>query len=135
MVELEFQYKTKELIDSLKNICAHYGLGNDGNEFKIITQTFLYKFLNDKFAYEAKKIDEKVAGVDKWEEALLAMSEDELEMLRQEGFVRVMINGQLRNLEEEIVLDKKKKHDISICFYLKHHYKSIFRSKTLSNNT
>ena len=60
MVELEFQYKTKELIDSLKNICAHYGLGNDGNEFKIITQTFLYKFLNDKFAYEAKKIDEKV---------------------------------------------------------------------------
>lgn len=82
MVELEFRDKTKALIDSLKNICAHYGLGNDGNEFKIITQTFLYKFLNDKFAYEAKKIDEKVANSDKWEEALVAMSEDELEMLQ-----------------------------------------------------
>lgn len=82
MVELEFQQKTKELIDSLKNICAHYGLGNDGNEFKIITQTFLYKFLNDKFAYEAKKIDKKVAKAEKWEEALVAMSEDELEMLQ-----------------------------------------------------
>ncbi len=82
MVELEFQQKTKELIDSLKNICAHYGLGNDGNEFKIITQTFLYKFLNDKFAYEAKKIDEKVASAEKWEEVLSAMSEDELEMLQ-----------------------------------------------------
>lgn len=82
MVELEFQQKTKALIDSLKNICAHYGLGNDGNEFKIITQTFLYKFLNDKFAYEAKKIDEKVANTEKWEEALVAMSEDELEMLQ-----------------------------------------------------
>ena len=82
MVELEFQYKTKELIDSLKNICAHYGLGNDGNEFKIITQTFLYKFLNDKFAYEAKKIDEKVANAEKWEEVLSSMSEDELEMLQ-----------------------------------------------------
>lgn len=82
MVELEFQQKTKELIDSLKNICAHYGLGNDGNEFKIITQTFLYKFLNDKFAYEAKKIDEKVAHAEKWEEVLSAMSEDELEMLQ-----------------------------------------------------
>lgn len=82
MVELEFQQKTKELIDSLKNICAHYGLGNDGNEFKIITQTFLYKFLNDKFAYEAKKIDEKVARSEKWEEVLSAMSEDELEMLQ-----------------------------------------------------
>ena len=82
MVELEFQQKAKALIDSLKNICAHYGLGNDGNEFKIITQTFLYKFLNDKFAYEAKQIDEKVASSEKWEEALVAMSEDELEMLQ-----------------------------------------------------
>ncbi|MGY2436566.1 SAM-dependent DNA methyltransferase, partial [Escherichia coli] len=78
MVELEFQHKTKELIDSLKNICAHYGLGNDGNEFKIITQTFLYKFLNDKFAYEGKKIDEKIANAEKWEEVLSSMSEDEL---------------------------------------------------------
>lgn len=82
MVELEFRDKTKALIDSLKNICAHYGLGNDGNEFKIITQTFLYKFLNDKFAYEAKKIDEKVANAGKWEEALVAMSDGELEMLQ-----------------------------------------------------
>ncbi|WP_300319562.1 class I SAM-dependent DNA methyltransferase [Idiomarina sp.] len=82
MVELEFQQKTKALIDSLKNICAHYGLGNDGNEFKIITQTFLYKFLNDKFAYEAKQIDEKVANSEKWEDALVAMSEDDLEMLQ-----------------------------------------------------
>ena len=57
MVELEFKAKTQELIDGLKSICANYGLGNDGNEFKIITQIFLYKFLNDKFAYEAKKID------------------------------------------------------------------------------
>lgn len=82
MVELEFQQQTKELIDSLKSICANYGLGNDGNEFKIITQTFLYKFLNDKFAYEAKKLDEKVASADKWENVLIQMSEEELEMLQ-----------------------------------------------------
>ncbi len=82
MIEIAFQQKTKELIDSLKNICAHYGLGNDGNEFKIITQTFLYKFLNDKFAYEAKRIDDKVASAKKWEDVLVAMSEDELEMLQ-----------------------------------------------------
>lgn len=82
MVELEFQQKTKALIDSLKSICANYGLGNDGNEFKIITQTFLYKFLNDKFAFEAKKIDVSIAKADKWEEALAALSEDDLEMLQ-----------------------------------------------------
>ena len=46
-----FENKTKELIDNLKGICANYGLGNDGNEFKIITQSFLYKFINDKFFF------------------------------------------------------------------------------------
>ncbi|MFB6330289.1 hypothetical protein [Acinetobacter variabilis] len=45
MVEIQFQQKVRELIDGLKAICANYGLGNDGNEFKIITQAFLYKFL------------------------------------------------------------------------------------------
>ena len=30
----DFTAKTKELIDNLKAICANYGLGNDGNEFK-----------------------------------------------------------------------------------------------------
>lgn len=82
MVELEFREKTKTLIDSLKSICATNGLGNSTGEFEIITQVFLYKFLNDKFAYEAKKIDEKIAIAAKWEEALIEMSEEELDMLQ-----------------------------------------------------
>jgi len=82
MVEVEFKAKTQELIDSLKSICANYGLGNDGNEFKIITQIFLYKFLNDKFAYEAKKIDEDVAKANNWEKALSDMSDEDYEMLQ-----------------------------------------------------
>ncbi|RYF81522.1 MAG: SAM-dependent DNA methyltransferase, partial [Chitinophagaceae bacterium] len=57
MTDLHFITKTKSLIDSLKSVCANYGLGNDGNEFKIITQVFLYKFINDKFAHEAKKVE------------------------------------------------------------------------------
>ncbi|CAH8189150.1 Site-specific DNA-methyltransferase (adenine-specific) [Vibrio aestuarianus] len=82
MIELEFREKTKALIDSLKSICATNGLGNSTGEFEIITQVFLYKFLNDKFAYEAKKIDEKIASAAKWEEALIEMSEEDLEMLQ-----------------------------------------------------
>lgn len=82
MVELEFQEKTKQLIDSLKSICATNGLGNSTGEFEIITQVFLYKFLNDKFAFEAKKIDDRLAQADKWEEAVEQMSEDDLEMLQ-----------------------------------------------------
>lgn len=82
MVEIEFQHKTKALIDSLKSICANYGLGNDGNEFKIITQIFLYKFLNDKFAYEIKKIEPKLAKTEKWEEAIAQLRDDDFEMLK-----------------------------------------------------
>lgn len=53
--DINYTTKTKQLIDSLKSVCANYGLGNDGNEFKIISQVFLYKFLNDKFRFEIKK--------------------------------------------------------------------------------
>jgi len=84
MVTQDFQRKTKELIDGLKGVCASYGLGNDGNEFKIITQVFLYKFLNDKFAFEIKKIDSKIKSSEKWEKAIAALSEDEFEMLKLE---------------------------------------------------
>ncbi|HPR17686.1 MAG TPA: excinuclease ABC subunit UvrA [Candidatus Cloacimonadota bacterium] len=38
----------------------------------------------------------------------------ELDEARQQGFVRVKINGIMRDLSEEIVLDKKSKHDIEI---------------------
>ena len=37
-----------------------------------------------------------------------------LEELRAEGFQRAKVDGELRGLEEEIVLDKKFKHDISV---------------------
>lgn len=55
MTAQNFTEQTKSLIDSLKTICANYGLGNDGNEFKIISQVFLYKFLNDKYTFEVNK--------------------------------------------------------------------------------
>lgn len=81
VVELSFQEQTRTLIDDLKAICANYGLGNDGNEFKIITQAFLYKFLNDQFASAVKKIQPHIAKADKWEEVLTAMDREQYEML------------------------------------------------------
>ncbi|WJT06834.1 HsdM family class I SAM-dependent methyltransferase [Vibrio harveyi] len=81
MVEQDFQSKTKQLIDDLKSTCARNGLGNDASEFKIITQVFLYKLLNDKFTYETKQIEPKLASSDNWEQAFIALSNDEREML------------------------------------------------------
>ena len=69
--------KTVELIDALKATCQTYGMGNDGNEYKIITQVFLYKFINDKFGYEVKRISSKLANAPKWELAYAELSEDE----------------------------------------------------------
>lgn len=54
MIDTELEISTKHLIDDLKATCAQYGLGNDGNEYKIITQVFLYKYMNDMFGHEAK---------------------------------------------------------------------------------
>ena len=84
MITQDFEKRTRQLIDSLKGICAAYGLGNDGNEFKIITQVFLYKFLNDKFAFEAKKIRPDLAQAESWEQAIANLSADDLEMLQMQ---------------------------------------------------
>ena len=81
MTDSDFKEKTKALIDSLKSISANYGLGNDGNEFKIITQVFLYKFMNDKFAFEVKKLDSKLKNTENWEKAVSSYSDDDYEML------------------------------------------------------
>ena len=68
--------QTKSLIDDLKAVCANYGLGNDGNEFKIITQIFLYKYLNDKFTFELKKIHPKWFKDEHWVAQLEQLDEN-----------------------------------------------------------
>lgn len=77
--------KTIQLIDALKATCKTYGMGNDGNEYKIITQVFLYKFLNDKFGYEVKNaksdIAQKIASADKWELAYEQLTDAERQFL------------------------------------------------------
>lgn len=78
---INFIAQTKALIDNLKAVCANYGLGNDGNEFKIITQVFLFKFMNDKFRFEAKKHNKKLAKAANFQEAIEALSSDDYEFL------------------------------------------------------
>ena len=55
-IEREIIRKTEKMIDELKSVCSTYGLGNASSEYKIITEIFLYKYLNDKFIYETKKV-------------------------------------------------------------------------------
>ncbi len=81
MVRQDFTVQTKELIDNLKGVCTSYGLGNDGNEFKIITQVFLYKFMNDKFGYEVKLADPNLKNAVNWEQEVANYSDSQYERL------------------------------------------------------
>ena len=81
---MNIKEETIKLIDSLKSTCQTYGMGNDGNEYKIITQVFLYKFINDKFGYEIKQISPAIAAADKWEDAYAALSDSERQDLLDE---------------------------------------------------
>lgn len=74
---MNIKENTIELIDALKATCQTYGMGNDGNEYKIITQVFLYKYINDKFGFAVKKLSKKLSQAEKWEEAYAQMTEDE----------------------------------------------------------
>lgn len=74
---MNIKEKTVALIDALKATCQTYGMGNDGNEYKIITQVFLYKFLNDKFGYEVKKINPKLMAAEKWDVDYMNLPEDD----------------------------------------------------------
>ena len=96
--------QTKQMIDNLKAICANKGLGNASSEYKIITEVFLYKFLNDKFLFEAKKADDSLAKLSsaEVEEKLSNMSDDDYELF-------------LLNFEPNIA-KLKKTHFISYLF-------------------
>ena len=123
MMNQDFTTQTKHLIDNLKGVCGSYGLGNDGNEFKIITQVFLYKFMNDKFGYEAKLIDPRLSKSENWEQEIAKYSDQEYEMLllrmnadsaklKREHFLSYLYNKQ--NQEEFAKLFDDTLRDIAI---------------------
>lgn len=81
MDTINYNQATRDLIDGLKAVCAKYGLGNDGNEYKIITQSFLYKFLNDKFIYDLKKRYPELENQENLSEHLGEMPENDYSLM------------------------------------------------------
>ncbi len=79
----EIKSQTKRMIDDLKAICSNYGLGNASSEYKIITEVFLYKFLNDKFIHESRKVVPRFSDMSakEIEIQMARMSEDEYELM------------------------------------------------------
>lgn len=125
MTDIKYITETKKLIDDLKSVCANYGLGNDGNEFKIISQVFLYKYMNDKFSYEVKQISPELASAENFQKAYEEMPEVKRQFLlarlgnkaphlkpeqllshlfnnsNQPNFSEIYFDGTLRNISQE----------------------------------
>lgn len=80
----KIERSTKKLIDSLKGACDSRGLGNSGDEYRIIVQMFLYKYFNDKFGYEAKKTKaygKRLSEAEKWDAEYDKFTEEEVKDL------------------------------------------------------
>lgn len=123
--DIHFIAQTKSLIDNLKAVCANYGLGNDGNEFKIITQVFLYKFMNDKFMYEAKKKNKSLAKTPHFQEAIEALTADEYAFLAAKigpDVPKLYPNEMISNL-----YNKQNENDFAVLF------DNTLRSISISN--
>lgn len=75
MENMNYVETVENLVDSIKGILTSAGLGGEAGEYKLVTQSFLYKFLNDKFLYEAKKFDSQNDY-----QHLMDLSDDDYEM-------------------------------------------------------
>ncbi|MDX8419029.1 type I restriction-modification system subunit M [Stecheria sp. CLA-KB-P133] len=91
--------KIDEMIDELQGLCSQYGLSNTANEEVVVTSTFLYKFLNDKYMYNLHAFaDELGESVDE----VLKNENDELDafydahptdvVFHQEDTIEYLIN-------------------------------------------
>lgn len=114
MAETDIEIRTKQLIDRLKATCAQYGLGNDGNEYKIITEVFLYKYMNDMFGHEAKLNDKRLKNAEKWDveyDTFTEAEEDNLFDYLQPGTPKLRHDHTLAHL-----INASKKDDFADIF-------------------
>ena len=77
MNEVELLNNIDELISKIKKSINDAGIDKDSSEFQIVTEIFLYKFLNDKFKYESKKVNNKLKNATNWDEAYASLTDDE----------------------------------------------------------
>lgn len=79
MDNTQYSSLVKQLVDDLKGVFTTAGLGGEAGEYKLLTQSFLYKFINDKFLYESKAFDAKNDYA-----TIMQMSDDDYEFLQMD---------------------------------------------------
>lgn len=79
MDSTQYSSLVKQLVDDLKGVFTTAGLGGEAGEYKLLTQSFLYKFINDKFLYEAKAFNTNNDYA-----TIMQMSNDDYEFLQMD---------------------------------------------------
>lgn len=79
MDNTQYSSLVKQLVDDLKGVFTTAGLGGEAGEYKLLTQSFLYKFINDKFLYEAKAFDAQNDY-----DTIMKMRDDDYEFLQMD---------------------------------------------------
>ncbi|WP_294605377.1 N-6 DNA methylase [uncultured Lactobacillus sp.] len=103
MKSIEYSNRVEQLVDDLKGVFTSAGLGGEAGEYKLLTQSFLYKFINDKFLYEARKFNSKNDY-----QTLMKMSDDDYEglqmdlgnksaVIKREDLIETLFNRQNEN--------------------------------------
>ncbi|MEF7664380.1 MULTISPECIES: HsdM family class I SAM-dependent methyltransferase [Bacillus cereus group] len=64
----EYFDRIKLMIDELKAMSTELGLSNTGDEYKIISELFTYKFLNDKLLYDFENREDQDESFDEFVE-------------------------------------------------------------------
>ena len=72
------EVKIESMIDDLQGLCSQNGLSNTAGEELVVTNVFLYKFLNDKYIYNLEKFADEIGET---KEELLKNENHELDGL------------------------------------------------------
>lgn len=104
----EYLDKVKDMIKDLKAMCAGLGLANTGDEYKIISELFTYKFLNDKLQREYERCKDDYEDYDDFVDFVgdeLARipkdcTIDELFLLQNEENFNVLLDNALVEISE-----------------------------------
>lgn len=105
----EYLDKVKDMIKALKAMCAGLGLANTGDEYKIISELFTYKFLNDKLIREYEKNKQDYEGYnnyvdfvgDEFARIYEECTIDALWQLQSEGNFNVIMDNALDRISED----------------------------------
>lgn len=100
-----------EIYDYLRLLYARVGVPYCPNHHKPITSQSIEEMVNQTLKLEEKTKIRVLAPIVYGEKGT---HKDLLEKLRKDGYVRVKVDEEERDLSEEIVLEKNKKHNIEV---------------------